>query len=961
MKELHLDIETRSSVDLAKGGAYRYAASPDFEILFLGYSIDGAEALVVDLASGERIPEEILRAIADDGVVKWAHNSSFERVCLSRWLRDNRPDLFHSYSVPDDPVRDYLNPVSWRCTMVLAAYNGLPLSLDKVGAVLGFEEQKLKEGKDLIRFFCVPSRVQGRAWNLPEHAPEKWDLFKVYNKRDVQVEMQIYDRLKKYTVPDSVWEQYHLDQEINDRGIRIDRQLVEQAVRLDELTKASLTDAMRKLTRLANPNSVAQLKAYLTSSGMEVGSLGKKDVAALMKDASPEMAEVLDIRLQLAKSSVKKYAAMLGSACDDGRCRGMFFFYGANRTGRWASRIVQLQNLRKNEMRDLEQARGLVRSGDYEMLSLLYASIPDTLSELVRTAFVPAPGMKFVVADFSAIEARVLAFIAGEQWVLDVFHNGGDIYCETASRMFGVPVEKHGQNAELRTKGKQATLSCGYSGSVGALRAMGALEAGMKEEELQPLVDSWRAANPNIVQFWWDVDTAAKNAIKNHDKQKVGYITFEYRNSMLFAHLPSGRRLSYVKPRIGVNRFGNESITYMGVDGTKHWSRIETFGGKLVENCLAEGTLVLTGRGLVPIERITLDMPVWDGEEWVHHDGLIDRGIQPVISVDGIKMTPEHKILTREGWIEGGKADRSYWANVQLPDSYPSCGEYQAGKSAMDVPLCLWEGSHCPSGAFEGQEVSCKVVRLYATASDLRLPYPTWNEPSSGVRGLAFVEAALSGSESSSVSQLWSQRDNCLRSLAGELRELLGRYGFDMEKRARSGQGRQQCGLQSGELPVDEQKTKLSEQAEYQNDHYPVLDASCIRCVRTDRHQRNNAAVSDGSRLASGIVIQSAKRPERVYDIRNCGPRHRFTVWNGKRFCVVSNCVQAISRDILCHAMRTLSHCRIVGHVHDELIIEASKDVSVDTICEQMGRTPPWLPGIELKADGYECGFYMKQ
>ena len=644
---MSIDIESRSSVDLTKCGVYKYAESPDFDVLLFGFSVNDGPVIVVDLASGETIPESIVTALADEAVMKYSFNAGFERIALSAWLRRHRPDLL---------TGKYLSPRSWRCDLVLAAYNGLPLSLEKVGAVLGFEEQKLKEGKDLVRFFCMPSRTEGRQWNLPEHAPEKWALFKKYNRRDVEVEMQIQQRLRHYPVPDSVWEEYHISEEINDRGIMIDRRLVEQAVRIDELSKTSLTAEMVKRTGLENPNSVAQLKDYLVQNGMDVDALGKKEVSALIKDAPPDLAKVLSLRLQLAKSSVKKYTAMLNSACSDDRCRGMFFFYGANRTGRFAGRIVQLQNLPQNHLPDLEQARELVRQGDYEMLSMLYDNVPVVLSESIRTAFVPTPGYRFVVADFSSIEARVLAHLAGEQWVLDVFHNGGDVYCATASRMFNCTVEKHGQNAELRQKGKQATLSCGYGGAVGALRAMGALDAGMKEEELQPLVDSWRAANPHIVRFWSDVDAAVKKAIRQKTTTRVGCVTYEYRSGMLFAHLPSGRRLSYVKPEIGVNRFGGESITYFGLDGAKHWNKIETFGGKLVENL-----------------------------------------------------------------------------------------------------------------------------------------------------------------------------------------------------------------------------------------------------------------------------------------------------------------VQAISRDILCYAMRSLSHCRIVAHVHDELIIEAGTDVSVDSICEQMCRTPPWLPGLELRADGYECRFYQKQ
>ena len=656
MKELHLDLETRSSVDISKGGVYKYASSLDFDILLFGYAVDDGEVNVIDLASGEKVPEEILRALTDDSVTKWAHNCTFERVALSCWLRRHRPDLFRGYSTDGDPTQNFLDPASWRCTMVLAAYNGLPLSLDKVGTVLGFEEQKLKEGKDLVRFFCTPSRTAGRQWNLPEHSPDRWATFKAYNKRDVEVERQIHNRLSGYAVPESVWQEYCLDQEVNDRGIMIDRRLVEQAIRIDELSKADLMEEMQKRTGLANPNSVAQLKDYLADNGMETESLGKKDVATLMKSAPGDLAEVLSLRLQLAKSSVKKYTAMQNAVCDDDRCHGMFQFYGANRTGRFAGRIVQLQNLPQNHLPDLEQARELVRQGDYDMLSMLYDSVPNVLSELIRTAFIPAPGFKFAVADFSAIEARVLSYLAGEQWRMDVFHDGRDIYCESASRMFNCVVEKHGQNSHLRQKGKISELALGYGGSVGALRAMGALDMGLTEDELQPLVTMWRNANPRIVQYWWDVDNAVKSAVKKRIPAKVGCVRFEARNGMLFIHLPSGRRLSYVKPQIGTNRFGGESITYMGVDGTKHWSRIESYGPKFCENI-----------------------------------------------------------------------------------------------------------------------------------------------------------------------------------------------------------------------------------------------------------------------------------------------------------------TQAISRDILCHAMRTLAYCRIVGHVHDEVILEVSKEASLDAICEQMGRTPPWLPGIELRADGYECGFYQKQ
>ena len=660
IRTLSLDLETRSSVDLAKCGVYRYCESTDFDILLFGVSVDGGPVTVYDLACGEKVPEEILAALSDDRVTKWAYNASFERVCLSVWLRRNYPEHFRSYSIDGDPVQNYLDPAAWKCTLVWAAYNGLPLGLEKVGAVLGFEEQKLKEGKELVKYFCCPCKPTksngGRTWNLPHHAPDKWALFKKYNERDVQVEMQIQARLQNYPVPDFVWDEYHLDQEINDRGIMIDQEMVTQALRIDEISKADLTARMQKKTGLENPNSVVQMKEFLSGSGMEVDSLGKKDVTAMIKTAPGELAEVLELRLQLAKSSVRKYQAMQNAVCADGRCHGMFQFYGANRSGRWAGRLIQLQNLPQNHLADLEQARELVKAGDYEMLDTLYDSVPGVLSELIRTAFIPRPGYKFIVSDFSAIEARVLSHLAGEEWRVDVFRNGRDIYCESASRMFGVPVEKHGQNSHLRQKGKIAELALGYGGSTGALRAMGGLEMGLTEDELQPLVDMWRSSNPHITQYWWAVDAAVKDAISFRTETHVGDISFVMRKGMLFITLPSGRKLAYVKPRIGENRFGGESVTYMGIDATKHWSRIESYGPKFVENI-----------------------------------------------------------------------------------------------------------------------------------------------------------------------------------------------------------------------------------------------------------------------------------------------------------------VQAVSRDILAHAMRTLSYCQIVGHVHDELIIECSPDASLEAICEQMGRTPPWLPGIELRADGYECGFYMKQ
>ena len=585
---MSIDLETYSSIDISKCGVYKYAESPDAEMLLFACSVNGEPVTVYDIANGERVPEEILVALSDESVTKWAYNAAFERVFLSIWLRRNHPQHFSSYSINGDTVGDYLDPSSWRCSMVWSAYMGLPLSLEGVGAVLGLEEQKLKEGKALIRYFCKPCATTkangGRTRNLPEHDPEKWETFKKYNQRDVEVEISIQHRLSRFPVPEFIWEEYRIDQEINDRGILLDMKVVKNAIRFDAFSKTALMAIMKDKTELENPNSVQQMKEWLSNKGISKDSLDKKAITELLKTVPEDVADVLRLRQQLAKSSVKKYQAMQASACADGRARGMFQFYGANRSGRWAGRIIQLQNLPQNHLADLEEARSVVKSGDYELMNMLYEDVPDTLSQLIRTAFIPRPGFKFIVSDFSAIEARVIDWLAGEMWRLRVFEEGGDIYCASASQMFHVPVEKHGQNANLRQKGKIAELALGYGGSVGALKSMGALEMGLAEEELQPLVDAWRNSNQKIVQFWWDVDSAVKNAIKMRTATETHGIRFIYQSGMLFIALPSGRRLCYVKPRIGENRFGGESVTYEGVGATKKWEWLESYGPKFVEN-----------------------------------------------------------------------------------------------------------------------------------------------------------------------------------------------------------------------------------------------------------------------------------------------------------------------------------------------------------------------------------------
>lgn len=579
-----IDIETKSDKDISKCGVYAYTDTPYFDILLFAYSIDEQPVQVVDMANGEEIPESILAALADENVVKRAFNVNFERVCLSKYLRKNYPQYFQSYSIDEDTVGDFLNPESWHCSMIHARTLGLPSSLAEVGKVLGIEQQKMTEGKALVKFFCVPyDTVDGvPQFHNPKDYPDKWEIFKAYNKRDVGAELEIDRRLSRFPVPDFLWKEFYLDQEINDRGILVDMQLADKAISLDAEAKEELTVEMKRLTGVENPNSVYQLLDWLETQGYKSDSLGKAQVQELIKTTKEPVKSVLQMRLQLSKSSVKKYTAMKNTACSDNRARGMFSFYGASRTGRWAGRNVQLQNLPQNYLPDLSEARELVKYGSFEDIQMLYDDVPDTLSQLIRTAFIPRQGMKFIVADFSAIEARVIAWLAGEEWRMKAFANGEDIYCASASKMFGVPVVKHGENGQLRQKGKISELACGFGGSVGAMKAMGG--SGMSDAELKQIVTDWRTASPHIVQLWWDVENAAIKAVRDKTETETHGIHFSYESGFLFIRLLSGRRLAYVKPRIGENRFGGDSITYEGIGTGKKWERLETYSGKLVEN-----------------------------------------------------------------------------------------------------------------------------------------------------------------------------------------------------------------------------------------------------------------------------------------------------------------------------------------------------------------------------------------
>lgn len=583
-----IDIETKSDKDISKCGIYAYTDTPYFDILLFAYSIDGQSVQVVDMANGEEIPENVLAALVDENVIKKAFNVNFERVCLSKYLRKNYPQYFQSYSIDEDTVGDFLNPESWHCSMIHARTLGLPSSLAEVGKVLGIEQQKMTEGKALIKFFCMPyDTIDGvPQFHSPTDYPDKWEIFKAYNKRDVEAELEIDRKLSRFPVPDFIWQEFYLDQEINDRGILVDMQLADKAICLDAEAKEELTTEMQRLTGVENPNSVYQLLGWLETQGYKSDSLGKTQVQELIKTAKEPVKSVLQMRLQLSKSSVKKYTAMKNTACSDNRARGMFSFYGASRTGRWAGRNVQLQNLPQNHLPDLTEARELVKYSSFEDIQMLYDDVPDTLSQLIRTAFIPRQGMKFIVADFSAIEARVIAWLAGEEWRMKAFANGEDIYYASASKMFGVPVVKHGENGHLRQKGKISELACGFGGSVGAMKAMGADSLGLSDTELKQIVTDWREASPHITELWWAVDRAVKKAIKEKTATKTHGLLFSYEAGFLFIRLPSGRRLAYAKPYIGKNKFGGESVTYMGINAQKKWDRLESYGPKFVENCV---------------------------------------------------------------------------------------------------------------------------------------------------------------------------------------------------------------------------------------------------------------------------------------------------------------------------------------------------------------------------------------
>lgn len=956
MRTLAIDLETYSSNDI-KYSVYKYVEAPDFEILLFAYAFDDDPVRVVDLAQGEALPDDVKAALYDKDVLKTAFNANFEINCLKKYF----PDL------PEE---------QWECDRILSLYNSYPPHLAAVAKAMHFEEDRQKDtrGEALIRYFCLPCKPTkangGRTRNYPKDAPDKWAIFKEYNRQDVVVERAIRNKLVNLRPPDFEHENWLIDQAINRNGIMVNQTLVDNAIRLSGEYREKLLARATEITGLDNPNSPLQVKGWLEERlGRAVDSLSKAAVADMLAEDIPgDVREMLSIRQKISKSSIKKYDAMRLAACKDSRIRGMFQFYGAARTGRFAGRIVQLQNLPRNSMPDLDLARNLVLDGDLEALEMCYDDVQDVLSQLIRTALEAPPGKRFIVADFSAIEARVIAWLAGEEWEMKAFAEGKDIYCATASAMFGVPVVKHGINGELRQKGKVATLACGYGGGIGALKAMGADKMGLTDDELQTVVRKWREASPHIVKLWADVENAAMNAVSGIPttiKQKN--LHFHVENDALFVELPSGRHLVYLHPHLGKNRFGSDAILYTGLGGSKttagRWGTLETYGGKLVENCLAQGTLVLTDRGLVPIEKVSKDTLVWDGISFVRHEGIIDKGVQDCITVDGLVMTPDHRILTEKGWMPCVETQGLNWADVRLPHRHQTGRKHERWEIEMAVPLRLRPSEKSSRIRPEKEKALYKVMRLHERAFDWpRHDYPRAVAPSHLGR-MALIKTAMSEPTCASLQELRGPRHNSLRAVAKKFPEFPRRYGALIQARTPVRPDRQQQRLLAGKLSLGYTQRKFQEQTDKSG--RTILRQDDKRTSRRVGDRCDNAMLSAGPQLAAGIIVDKTKCKKRVYDIRNCGPRHRFAVYDPetKKVRLVHNCVQAIARDCLCAAMKRLTDAgyKICAHIHDEVILEMPEGKgSLDDAVRIMCQNEPWNVGLVMDADGFEAKYYQK-
>lgn len=940
MRFMSIDIETYGDIDINKAGVYRYVDTDEFKILLFAYSVDGGPVQLIDLTRGDSIPKEIVKALRDKRVTKWAYNANFERVALSRFL--------------GMPTGQYLDPVGWKCSMVWAATLGLPMGLAKVGEVLALDKQKMSEGRGLIYKFCKPDKKTGQRV-MPEEFPDDWETFRRYNIRDVETEMGIQKMISPFPCSDELWQEYWTDQRINDRGVEVDLTLAKNAVAMDAEISKNLMEKMRALTGIDNPRSTAQLDLWLREHGCDMVSLGKKDVAQVIEETDdPLIRKVLSLRLLISKSSVKKYTKMLDATCSDGRARGMFQFYGAMRTGRFAGRLLQLQNLPQNHIENIELVRELARRGDLDALSVMFDSVPDILSQLIRTAFVAREGSRFIVADFSAIEARVIAWLAGEEWRMKAFAEGKDIYCASASAMFGVPVVKHGVNGELRQKGKVAELACGYGGSVGALKAFGADKMGLTETEMQSIVDNWRASSPRIVQLWWDVDRAIRQTLEDGTTHRTHGLMFSLQKGILFIRLPSGRSLAYVKPRLIDGK-----ITYEGVSSNKGWSRLASYGPKFVENCLAEGTQVLTDRGWIEIQNVTTKDALWDGEQWVSHEGLINKGIQEVINIDGALMTPNHKVLTQEGWKNAATCEGLNRYEVRIPNSFELCRKECKRTLTDKSKMRLWKRNY-----FEGIKLfiwPLEVVWMQKNRYDSSRDNYSWEETSSFIQNMGSHEKKMFKQKMQKLEKLWRQGDQGLRQMVKFISEFLGRYVFWIQERAVFRPHRCQRELLSRELQMGGLQNPGQKQEKLKIFKNPVgcYNASGSRGEIKD--SGSHVTRKNISAMAGGYVIYKAKSSEPVYDLKNAGPNHRFTIKTEAGPMIVHNCVQGISRDLLLNAMKQVGpEARICMHIHDELVIEADSSVKLDDICKKMAQVPEWAEGLLLRADGYETKFYLK-
>ena len=962
-KTLSIDLETFSPVDIRDCGSFRYIDDPEFEILLFGYAFGEDEPTVVDLCSGEAIPDEVTDALYSSDYIKTGYNNAFERYAL--WKHFGR----------------YCPPEQWEDTMVLAAVCGLPLGLGAVGSALGLPEDKAKDkaGKALIKYFCCPCKPTktngGRERNYPEHAPEKWAQFIEYNRQDIVTERHIRNMLLRWKPDETEHRFWCLDARINERGMRVDTQLVRNALDFDARYKAELTEKAVTLSGLDNPKSVAQIKDWLyQQEGITVASLNKAVVADVIKQLNTDKArEFMAVRAELSKTSTMKYEAMRRSVCPDGHIKGCFQFYGASRTGRFAGRLVQLQNLPQNHMEDLATARALVSAGQYETVKALYESVSGTLSELIRTALIPEPGCRFIVCDYSAIEARVIAWLADEQWRLDVFRSGGDIYCASASQMFKVPVVKHGENGHLRQKGKIAELALGYGGGVNALKAFGADKMGMSDEDMVETVDLWRSASPRICALWKSLERAMIKCIvrKCSTVSTIGHIRFDWEQGIVWMRLPSGRRIAYYGAQYGESRWKNgNAISYMGQDQrTKKWARLETWGGKLVENCWAEGTLVLTDRGWVPIESITPADLIWDGIEWVETDGAIRREHrEQLFEVDGLLATGDHRILTTEGWRNVKTCDGLDRLPVQLPENnWPRQEQGRPRQNTLGGEMRMREtvGSGYPGHTKKRKTRPPLLLRMQETRAHVTSTYHARNVSAPRLCRLALFSSALYKPKRSGLAQLWGAGYYCLRQMAAQLRELLGGHGRFIQTTRGLGvrPHRQRHGIFTGQLSLgvsicQRPKQTRRPQGAIQRALYPAE-----RTVGNNGYRVHNTVVSFRPRLSVRTSDRHSGPDKPIYDILNCGARHRYVVLGNTGAILSHNCVQSIARDCLRESMLALdaAGCDIRAHVHDEVIISEPRDGrSVEDIAEIMGRPLPWAEGLPLRGDGYECDFYMK-